>query len=36
VLLTVILLAAGGVAYTAGAIAKADGYELYALTIRYG
>ena len=31
------LLLSGGLdSYTAGAIAKADGYELYALTIRYG
>ena len=33
----VLLLLSGGLdSYTAGAIAKADGYELYALTIRYG
>jgi 7-cyano-7-deazaguanine synthase len=32
-----ILLLSGGLdSYTAGAIAKADGYELYALTVRYG
>ena len=32
----VVLLSGGLDSYTAGAIAKADGYELYALTIRYG
>lgn len=32
----VLLLSGGLDSYTAGAIAKADGYELYALTIRYG
>src|SRR5829696_1620131 len=32
-----ILLLSGGLdSYTAGAIARADGYELHALTIRYG
>jgi 7-cyano-7-deazaguanine synthase len=32
-----ILLLSGGLdSYTAGAIAKADGWEVYALTIRYG
>jgi 7-cyano-7-deazaguanine synthase len=32
-----ILLLSGGLdSYTAGAIARADGYELYALSIRYG
>jgi 7-cyano-7-deazaguanine synthase len=32
-----ILLLSGGLdSYTAGAIAKAEGWELYALTIRYG
>ena len=32
-----ILLLSGGLdSYTAGAIARADGYELYALTVRYG
>ena len=31
------LLLSGGLdSYTAGAIARADGYELYALTLRYG
>ena len=31
-----ILLLSGGLdSYTAGAIAKADGYELYELSIRY-
>lgn len=31
------LLLSGGLdSYTAGAIAKADGYEIYALTMRYG
>jgi 7-cyano-7-deazaguanine synthase len=35
--LKAVLLLSGGLdSYTAGAIAKADGYELYALTIRYG
>jgi 7-cyano-7-deazaguanine synthase len=32
----VVLLSGGLDSYTAGAMAKADGYELYALTIRYG
>ena len=32
----VLLLSGGLDSYTAGAIAKADGYELYALTMRYG
>ena len=32
----VILLSGGLDSYTAGAIARADGYELYALTVRYG
>jgi len=32
----VLLLSGGLDSYTAGAMAKADGYELYALTIRYG
>lgn len=32
----VLLLSGGLDSYTAGAIAKADGCELYALTIRYG
>jgi 7-cyano-7-deazaguanine synthase len=32
----VLLLSGGLDSYTAGAIAKADGIELYALTIRYG
>jgi 7-cyano-7-deazaguanine synthase len=32
----VLLLSGGLDSYTAGAIAKVDGYELYALTIRYG
>ena len=32
----VLLLSGGLDSYTAGAIAKADGYELFALTIRYG
>jgi len=32
----VLLLSGGLDSYTAGAIAKADGYELYALTVRYG
>jgi 7-cyano-7-deazaguanine synthase len=32
-----ILLLSGGLdSYTAGAIARADGYELFALTVRYG
>jgi 7-cyano-7-deazaguanine synthase len=32
-----ILLLSGGLdSFTAGAIARADGYELYALTVRYG
>ena len=35
--MTVVLLLSGGLdSYTAGAIARADGHELYALTIRYG
>jgi 7-cyano-7-deazaguanine synthase len=35
--LRAVLLLSGGLdSYTAGAIAKAEGYELYALTIRYG
>src|SRR5919112_5695070 len=35
--LRAILLLSGGLdSYTAGAIAKADGYELYALSLRYG
>jgi 7-cyano-7-deazaguanine synthase len=35
--LKVVLLLSGGLdSYTAGAMAKADGCELYALTIRYG
>ena len=33
---TVLLLSGGLDSYTAGAIAKAEGAELYALTIRYG
>lgn len=34
---TAVLLLSGGLdSYTAGAIARADGYALYALTIRYG
>jgi 7-cyano-7-deazaguanine synthase len=34
---TAVLLLSGGLdSYTAGAIAKADGYELYALSVRYG
>ena len=34
---TAVLLLSGGLdSYTAGAIAKSDGYDLYALTIRYG
>jgi len=32
----VLLLSGGLDSYTAGAIARADGYELYALTIQYG
>ena len=32
----VLLLSGGLDSYTAGAIARADGYQLYALTIRYG
>ena len=32
----VLLLSGGLDSYTAGAIARADGYELYALTFRYG
>ncbi|PYR94971.1 MAG: 7-cyano-7-deazaguanine synthase QueC [Acidobacteria bacterium] len=32
----VLLLSGGLDSYTAGAIAKAGGYELYALTVRYG
>ena len=32
----VLLLSGGLDSYTAGGIARADGYELYALTIRYG
>lgn len=32
----VVLLSGGLDSYTAAAVAKADGYELYALTIRYG
>jgi 7-cyano-7-deazaguanine synthase len=32
----VLLLSGGLDSYTAGAMVKADGYELYALTIRYG
>jgi 7-cyano-7-deazaguanine synthase len=32
----VLLLSGGLDSYTAGAIAKADGFELYALSIRYG
>ena len=32
----VLLLSGGLDSYTAGAIAKADGYELFALTVRYG
>jgi len=32
----VLLLSGGLDSYTAGAVAKADGYELYALTVRYG
>jgi len=32
----VLLLSGGLDSYTAGALARADGYELYALTLRYG
>ncbi len=32
----VLLLSGGLDSYTAGALARADGYELYALTVRYG
>ena len=32
----VLLLSGGLDSYTAGAVARADGYELYAMTIRYG
>src|SRR4029079_4972361 len=32
----VLLLSGGLDSYTAGAIARAEGYELYALTVRYG
>jgi 7-cyano-7-deazaguanine synthase len=32
----VLLLSGGLDSYTAGAIVKSDGYELYALTVRYG
>ncbi|MCA1559223.1 MAG: 7-cyano-7-deazaguanine synthase QueC [Acidobacteria bacterium] len=32
----VVLLSGGLDSYTAGAVARAEGYELYALTIRYG
>jgi len=32
----VLLLSGGLDSYTAGAIARTDGYELYALTVRYG
>jgi len=32
----IVLLSGGLDSYTAGAIAQADGYRLYALTIRYG
>lgn len=32
----VILLSGGLDSYTAGAMARADGYELFALTVRYG
>jgi 7-cyano-7-deazaguanine synthase len=32
----VVLLSGGLDSYTAGAIARADGYELFALTVRYG
>jgi len=35
--LNAVLLLSGGLdSYTAGAIAQAEGYELYALTLRYG
>ena len=34
--LAVVLLSGGLDSYTAGAIARQDGYQLYALTIRYG
>jgi 7-cyano-7-deazaguanine synthase len=33
---SVVLLSGGLDSYTAGAIAKAEGFELYALTVRYG
>jgi len=33
---SVLLLSGGLDSYTAGAIVGADGYELFALTIRYG
>ena len=33
---SVLLLSGGLDSYTAGAIARRDGYELYALTVRYG
>jgi 7-cyano-7-deazaguanine synthase len=32
----VVLLSGGLDSYTAGAVARAEGYELYALTVRYG
>ena len=32
----VVLLSGGLDSYTAAAIARADGYELHALTVRYG
>ncbi|MBE3072307.1 MAG: 7-cyano-7-deazaguanine synthase, partial [Acidobacteria bacterium] len=32
----VVLLSGGLDSYTAAAIAKAQGYDLYALTVRYG
>ena len=32
----VLLLSGGLDSYTAGAMARRDGYELYALTVRYG
>ena len=32
----VLLLSGGLDSYTAGAMARADGYELYALSVRYG
>ena len=32
----VVLLSGGLDSYTAGALAKADGYDLFALTVRYG